>query len=154
MVRKLGHFERVDDVDAYVRDKALGPDALDDLDLKTFRERVREHRRMIKPVLTDQKIIAGIGNVYADEVLFQAQIHPRTPAEGLADDDLKRLHRATQRVLKKAIAAGADVKALPHSYLLPHRGTEDPCPRCGGAVRKIKLSNRPTLFCPRCQPAP
>lgn len=149
--RRLGAMRLVDDVDQFVAEQQLGPDALDQrLDGRTYAERVRGRRSAIKSVLMNQEIVAGIGNVWADDILFQARLHPQKNADELDDKTLRELHRIMRRVLSTGARHGGDVDALPRGYLLPHR-EEGECPRCGGAIRKMTLSGRSTYFCPKCQ---
>lgn len=97
-----------------------------------------------------QQIVAGIGNLYADEILYQARIHPLTPIEKL---DLKRLFKATKEVLERGIEHTIEGKPFPDSYLWSHRGKGDDCP-CGGKVEYMKIGGRTTYFCPKCQSLP
>jgi formamidopyrimidine-DNA glycosylase len=106
---------------------------------------------MIKGALMDQKFLAGIGNVYADEILFQARLHPRTAVGDLSGEDLGRLFGVLETVLGTAIAARADPAQLPEGYLTPRRGKAGKCPRCGGALEKIAVAGRRGYVCPQCQ---
>ena len=98
-----------------------------------------------------QKLIAGIGNLYADEILFRACMHPATAAVSLTDKDLRRLFRTTRHVLDKAIALKTDFNRLPKSWLLPHRGKRGRCPRCGRALKTATIGGRTSWFCAHCQ---
>lgn len=147
-VRKLGEIGLVEDPDGFVEEKGLGPDALD-LDREGFRRRLDGRRGAIKSTLMNQEVVAGIGNVYADEILFRARIHPETPIGELDDGALRRLHRAVGDVLQAAI--DARVTDFPRSFLLPDREEGAPCPRCGTPLEKIRVSGRPTYFCPEDQ---
>src|SRR6266508_2861657 len=128
--RKFGEVALVADVDEYLRKRGLGPDALD-ISLSQFRELLRTHRGAVKSILLNQKVIAGIGNIYADEILFHARIHPDTEIGRLGEKTVGKLFRATRYILKKAIDAKADVDRMPKSWLLPHRGKGGKCLRCG-----------------------
>jgi len=99
----------------------------------------------------NQEVVAGIGNIYSDEILFQARLHPAIAANALTGEDLENLHQATGRVMKDAIDAGADPDAMPDYFLLPRRSEDDSCPRCGGPVKKITISGRNGYYCPKCQ---
>lgn len=151
-IRKLGTVDLVDEPDAFVRDEGLGPDALA-LDADAFGD-VLGTRGGVKTALMRQETLAGIGNIYADEILFQARIHPRVALGDLDADDRRRLHRVLRRVLRRAIERGADPDRLPSSWLLPHREEGASCPRCGGRVDHIEVGGRSTYLCPRCQPQP
>jgi formamidopyrimidine-DNA glycosylase len=101
--------------------------------------------------LLDQKSIAGIGNIYADEILFRARMHPATEISRLADKTLTKLFRAMRYVLLKAIAAKADINQMPKSWLLPHRGKRGKCPRCGDELKSAAVGGRTAWFCAHCQ---
>jgi formamidopyrimidine-DNA glycosylase len=149
-MRKLGKIRLVEDVDTFIADQKLGPDALD-LDLAGFRSALNGRRGKIKATLMDQNVIAGIGNIYADEVLFAAGVDPRARTEKLASATIRELHKAMRAVLKKAIAADADADRLPRSFLLPHRARGGTCPKCGGTLQQVKFGGRTTYYCPRDQ---
>jgi len=149
-LRKLGEVELLDDVEAFIERKDLGPDALE-VDLKTFKERLSGRRGMVKSRLMSQDIIAGIGNVYSDEILFQAGIHPRTPMRELDEGQIEQIFQIMKRVLKTAIDHKADPRQFPDSYIIPHREVGAQCPKCGGEVQRVKVSGRSAYFCPRCQ---
>jgi formamidopyrimidine-DNA glycosylase len=152
--RRLGRIDFADDPDAFAEAEGLGPDALaDDLDRAAFVERLAGRRGMIKPALMNQKVIAGIGNVYSDEILFQAGVHPETRVKELSERSLGDLFRVTRRVLRIASERLADVDRFPRGYLLPRRGEGEPCPRCGHALEKVTVSGRTAIFCPHQQRA-
>lgn len=108
-------------------------------------------RGSVKGALMDQALLAGLGNIYTDEVLFQAGIHPRSPVAALDEDDIERLHRELGDVVRTAIRQRADVAVLPEHWLLPNREDGAPCPRCGGTIRKSKVSGRTTYHCTKHQ---
>jgi len=121
-------------------------------------------RGPIKPLLLNQRVVAGLGNMYVDEALFAARVHPERPAGGLGPQELRRLHRAIRDRLSVAIeAGGASIDSYRDS--LGQRGTMqdllrvhlhegERCPRCRAIIRKTKLAGRGTYWCPRCQEAP
>jgi formamidopyrimidine-DNA glycosylase len=140
----------------------LGPEPLDkDFTVKTLAGILHNRKAPVKPVLLDQSIIAGIGNMYADESLFEAKIHPERPACGLTEAEVKRLHIAIQRVLRAAIKnKGASVRnyirpdgdiGSAHDEFCVAHGTGKNCPRCGTAIARIVVRGRGTYFCPDCQ---
>lgn len=149
--RKLARLGWVEDADAWVEAHELGPDALA-LDDDGFRTRLEGRGGSIKGALMNQSLLAGIGNVYADEALFQARVHPSTPITDLPPRALGALHQALQRVLREAIDAG--VRDFPDHFLVPHRAEGEPCPRCGEALERTEVVGRATYLCPREQPAP
>ena len=152
MARKLGHVFLVDRPNQLIEQKELGPDVLaDDFDFTRFRRILGEHRGMIKPRLMDQHVMAGIGNVYSDEILFQARVHPRTKLGDLDYDALRRIYDCMQEVLRVAIEHDADPGQFPDNYLTSHRGTEDKCPQCGGPIDRVQVASRTSYFCPECQ---
>lgn len=151
-MRKLGEVQMVDSIESFVAEKELGPDALDpDLDLPAFRDRVADRQAMIKPTLMDQESIAGIGNVYADEILFQAEVHPRTNAKDLAEETLDGIFRQMKDVLRTAIDRNARPEDFPDSYVTPHRHEGGRCPICGTELQRVKVSGRSAYFCPNRQ---
>jgi len=152
MPRKLGEIRIVADKADFIEEKALGPDVMDDdLDFQAFKELLSKRRGIAKSTLMNQKIMAGIGNVYSDEILFQAGVHPRKKINELDEDDLHELYSAMRRVLQTAIDHDANPQELPEGYLIPHRSEEEECPRCGGKVERIEVSGRGGYFCPQCQ---
>jgi formamidopyrimidine-DNA glycosylase len=153
--RMLGQVNFTDDPDAFAAEQGLGPDALsEDLTLGRFRDIFSGRRGMIKPALMDQGHVAGLGNVYSDEVLFQAGIHPAAPAADLDDEQIKTLYRTMRRVMKVCQRHGGDASKMPSGYLLPRREPGAPCPRCDGELAQKAVSGRKAVFCPSCQPKP
>ena len=148
--RKFGEIGLIQDVDEFLKMRALGPDALD-VDLTNLKELLAEHRGAVKSILMNQKLIAGIGNIYADEILFHAHMHPATETARLNDKRRRQLFRAMRRVLEKAIEYQADVNRMPKSWLLSHRGKGGKCPRCGRKLKSSKIGGRTAWFCPHCQ---
>ena len=114
-------------------------------------------RLPVKSLLTEQSLVAGIGNTYADEILFQARIHPATPSGSVSQAELRALHQAIRTVLAEAIEQGGEpdyiaLAGQPGRYVKRvHRAER--CPRCGGEVEKLTLHGRSTYYCPKCQPA-
>jgi formamidopyrimidine-DNA glycosylase len=148
--RKFGEIELIKDLDEFLKRRGLGPDALK-ISLSQFKAIVGKHLGAVKPILLNQQLIAGIGNLYADEILFRARIHPATEAARLSDNDLRRLFRATRYVLGRAIALKTDFNRLPKSWLLTRRGKRGRCPRCGRALKTATIGGRTSWFCAHCQ---
>ncbi|WP_422926132.1 DNA-formamidopyrimidine glycosylase [Singulisphaera sp. PoT] len=145
--------------------KSHGPDALEITQEDLF-ARLSKTTRAIKPTLMDQKVLAGIGNIYADEVLFRSRIHPTRPATTITAEEVARLHAAIGSILREAILAEGSsfdagyrtVLGLEGGFLATNamygRGGQ-PCPECGKAVEKTRIAGlvgRPTHFCANCQP--
>lgn len=143
--RKLGEIRLVADPETFAEEKELGADVLE-LDREGFLERLEGRRGMIKTALMDQSLLAGVGNVYSDEALFQTEIHPETAVADLDGKTLGHLHRTLHRVLEKAIRE--KVERFPDSWLLPHREPGAGCPRCGGTIRRIEVAGRGCYICP------
>jgi formamidopyrimidine-DNA glycosylase len=150
--RMLGEVGLVSNYRCFLKEHDLGPDALDDeLDADWFVEQVSGRHGMAKTLLMDQSFLAGIGNVYSDEILFQAGLHPETNTSDLSEKELRYLFRTMRRVLRVAVRKNGEVDRLPRGYLLPHRDTDEKCPKCGGDIRKITVSGRSAYICPDCQ---
>ena len=155
-LRRIGAVGLVDAADRFISAERLGPDALDPrFDLAAFERVLAGRKRDLKSVLMDQALIAGIGNIYSDEILFQAGIHPKARADRLDADIRRRLFQQIKHVLKTAVERGAGAElaadALPRLFLLPQRKKGGRCPRCGSDIRTIKFSGRTAYYCPHCQ---
>ncbi len=148
--RQFGQIGLLKDVEEFLKKRALGPDALD-LDLGEFRKILGNRRGAVKSILMNQRLISGIGNIYADEILFRARMHPATEISRLGDKALTKLFRATHYVLERAITARADANQMPRSWLLPHRGKGGKCPRCGRRLKSARIGGRTAWFCAHCQ---
>jgi formamidopyrimidine-DNA glycosylase len=149
--RLFGKVDLIEDPDGYVEEHKLGPDPLE-LDFPAFRKRLEGRRGEIKAMLMNQRVFAGIGNIYSDEILFQVRLHPKTSVGRLDESSLHNLHEQTRRVLRAAIERGAEPGGLPDSVLLLHRQEGADCPRGNGKVQKTKAAGRTAYYCPTCQP--
>ncbi len=140
----------------------LGPDALD-VPLAEWR-RILGHRRAIKALLLDQRVLAGLGNIYADEILWAARIHPLARASDLRAERVTESHRQLRRILRAAIRAGGSTfrdyrtpDGEPGSFQFAHEvwgRTREPCRRCGARIVRTIVAGRATHSCPRCQRKP
>lgn len=147
-----------------LRDLALEP--LDiAFTLEYWQEKLSRHpKAMIKAVLLDQHVVAGLGNIYADEVLFAAKVHPQRPAGTLTKGEQKDLWQAMQDVLQQAIALrgtsfrdyvdGNQEKGSYQDFLQCFMREGKPCPRCGALIQRMKVVGRSSYFCPHCQQKP
>jgi len=149
--RLLGEVSLTDDPSRFLEARGVGPDALT-ITPEQFSAALTGRSGAVKYALMNQGKVAGIGNIYADEILFQAGVHPRTALHALSDSVVDELPRAPHRVLRTSIDRDSDVTRLARSYLIPHREEDAPCPRCGAPIERIKISGRGTYFCPSCQP--
>jgi len=148
--RRLGKIGVARSPQQYAREHGLGPDALE-VGRDEFVETIGRRRGSVKAALMNQSAIAGIGNIYADEVLFQAGVHPETPAAEVDRATLAELWRVMRRVLRTASDRAADADEMPRGWLLHARNHGADCPRCDGSVEKLSVSGRPTYICPACQ---
>lgn len=148
--RLLGRIFVVEGVDELLERKQLGPDALE-VDADRFCGLLDQKKGSVKSALMDQSLVAGIGNVYSDDVLFQLDLHPAADLADLDKDDLKQIFDVTQRVLTTAIRHRARPEQMPSDFLLPHREGDGRCPRCGTKLAKVKVGGRRAVYCPNCQ---
>jgi formamidopyrimidine-DNA glycosylase len=148
--RLLGMVTLTDDFDRFVERHRLGPDALA-LDRSDLEQRLHGRRGALKSALMNQSIFAGLGNVYSDEILFQARLHPKMSVAELSLVDRDQLFRNLRKVLDKAIEGKADPGRVPDSWLLPHRAAGAPCPAGNGHIQRTRVSGRTTYYCPECQ---
>jgi formamidopyrimidine-DNA glycosylase len=140
--------------------KSLGSEPLRDLTLERFMK-LLQRKTPIKLLLMDQTKIAGIGNIYANDALYLAKIHPKRPAENLTKKEAKVLFEAIEKVLQKGIEVGGasewhyvDVlggKGQYQNFFLVYRKHNTPCPRCGTLLETVKMGGRGTFFCKNCQ---
>ncbi|MFW6224260.1 MAG: Fpg/Nei family DNA glycosylase [Bacteroidota bacterium] len=151
--RKLGALEITGSPAEYSKTHNLGKDALE-CSRDEFSRAFKNKRGGIKNALMDQSAVAGIGNIYSDEILFQEKIHPKQKIEKLTDKSFNSLFNTTKRVMKMAIKKDAQPSQLPASYLLPNREEGRDCPRCGGSIKKIRVNGRGCFICPSCQTQP
>jgi formamidopyrimidine-DNA glycosylase len=143
-MRLFGVVDLVGDPDQFIRERGLGPDPLM-IGLREFRARIAGRRGAIKPLLLSQELIAGVGNLYADETLYRSGIHPRRVADRLSDDEIKSLFGNLRRVLREAIDGRRKI------FLIDHREEGERCARCGGTIRRAIVGGRTTYFCGRHQ---
>lgn len=149
--RKLGRFGWVKDPQERIR--SLGPDALA-VKRGEFEGLVRARRGSVKALLMNQTALAGVGNLYADEILFQAGLHPRFPLAGMPALRRERLFGALKKVLAEAVRREAAGLERPGRWLLARRDRDRRCPLCGASLRTDRVAGRTSWYCPRHQPAP
>jgi formamidopyrimidine-DNA glycosylase len=156
MLGKL-YLAAPDDLDAIPGWAEMGPDADDpELTLDRFRQRIRRHPGELKPLLRNPRFIAGIGNAYSDEILWEARLAPFRRRSTLSDADVERLHDAIRHVLAAAIVrlrtlVPPEIQTQHREFLKVHLRAGEPCPRCGRELRQIG-GREATTFCRTCQP--
>ncbi|MDD5144582.1 MAG: DNA-formamidopyrimidine glycosylase [Candidatus Pacebacteria bacterium] len=141
----------------------LGPEPLSpSFAFNDFKERFKGKKGKIKKILMDQRLLVGIGNIYSDEILFAAKISPLRDVSQLSEFELKRIYKATKKILSLAIRLGGESfsdyrridgeKGYYDKARKVYRKTGEPCPgRCGGVVKRIKIDGRSAHYCPSCQ---
>jgi formamidopyrimidine-DNA glycosylase len=159
-LRRFGRMWLVDDEQSVVGElgiEPLGPDFTPEF----FTSLLKKRTTAIKPLLLNQALIAGVGNMYADEALYLARIHPRQPADSLRKNEVKKLYAAVREVLQQGIknkGASTDTYLRPDggkgqahlAFQVAHQKGKS-CGECGGAVERIVVGQRGTFFCPKCQ---
>ncbi len=162
--RKFGRWKLVDDPAVVL--KSLGPDALTrGFSLSYFSDQMKRRSRMVKPLLLDQSVAAGLGNIYADEALWEAEIHPERLSGSLSGAELEALFKAIKQVLKTGIKNGGTSLGAGKTNYRDVEGESGrhreevkaygrggkPCERCGTPLEKTVVAQRGTTFCPKCQ---
>jgi formamidopyrimidine-DNA glycosylase len=162
-VRRFGTWLLLEpsDVDMYI-DERVGREPLDDAyRAKHLAERLEHRRAPIKAALLDQRTVAGVGNIYADEALWRAKVHPLTPANELTADEVKAVYRAVRESLRAGVRRqgstlrdyqlpdGSSGRAQERFKVYGREGR--PCERCGTPIDKIRAAGRGTWYCPNCQ---
>lgn len=164
--RKFGRVYLFDDAaerDAFLAAR-LGPEPLSELDAARLERLIRSRRGRIKSLLLDQAFVAGVGNLYADEALWSARLHPLRTADSLSRAEIRRLAEAIKQVLTLGIerrgtsfSTYRDADDTPgdnQAFLNVYGRLAEPCPRCGTPIARILIAQRSSHFCPRCQRAP
>ena len=156
--RGMGKLYLTDDLSKVPGYAEMGPDALDDaLTLGLFLDRLKRYRGEIKGILTRGTFVAGIGNAYADEILWAARIYPFRKAPSLSAEEKERLYRAMRDVLIAACESvrermGDEIHLKVRDMLAVHNRKGEPCPRCGQTISEVNVRKRATDFCRQCQP--
>ncbi len=161
-IRRFGFMDLVnlDNLEnvSYLRN--LGPDPFE-IETGDFISIIRSKKRMMKPFLLDQNVISGLGNIYSDEILFKARIHPRVISSKIGKKRLTNLHDAALEILKNAIKArgssisnyvdGSGSRGRYQNSHLVYGREGKPCKRCGAKIKREVIGSRSAHFCPRCQ---
>jgi len=152
-MRKLGTIHLVPDENfSYIPLLLeMGPEPLsNDFAFSSFEQLLEGRRGMIKPLLLNQRFIAGIGNIYGDEILFQARIHPKRRVESLSKKEIKRLYKCIKKVLQIAVDGYTNLVKR-EDFILNFREEGESCPRCNVDIEVVEIAGRHSYFCPRCQ---
>lgn len=154
--RKFGRIWLVDNPDDVLSE--LGPEPLDqNFTLQNLYERLHTHHRQLKPLLLDQTFIAGLGNIYTDEALFVAGLHPQTITDSITTEQAEMLWHGIREILQEGIRRnGSSIDWVYRggefqNYFRVYGRHGKPCPICGTAIQRIILNQRGTHFCPTCQ---
>ncbi|AVR45149.1 formamidopyrimidine-DNA glycosylase [Christiangramia fulva] len=148
--RKFGKVYLANGFEDFKKEHKLGTDAMD-LKKKEFMELLDGKKGSIKSALMDQHIIAGIGNLYSDEVLFQSKIHPKSSIAKLSEEEKGEIYKNIGKVLERVTKTRMEGSKLPDSYLTRHREEGEDCPSCDGKIKLTKVSGRSTYYCSGCQ---
>ncbi|MFX1297802.1 MAG: Fpg/Nei family DNA glycosylase [Promethearchaeota archaeon] len=149
--RMFGRVDLTNNIEDFIKNKKkLGVDALK-MNYEDFKKSLQKRTAFAKAALMNQSIIAGIGNIYSDEILFQAKIHPKTKINKVNDSKLGELFEIIKKVLKVGIEKKGNLNTYPNDFLIPHRKMNETCPDCGSNIQRLKISQRHGFYCPNCQ---
>ncbi|MDX1627429.1 MAG: DNA-formamidopyrimidine glycosylase family protein [Fulvivirga sp.] len=148
--RKFGWIDLAESLEGYKQEKNLSDDAKD-LSWEDFRDAIKNRKTYIKPVIMDQSVAAGIGNWMADEILYQARIHPESKVQNLKEKHLKEVYDAMKKVIDVSLEKEAVYRDFPEDFLIHNRKTDGKCYHTGDEIKKIKVGGRSTYFCPGWQ---
>ena len=149
--RRFGRIALVDNVEKFIEKRGYGKDAML-IGKQEFLRLVGKRKTSIKAVLLNQKILAGVGNEFADEILFQSRVHPASTVMALSQQQLSKIYDVMQRVLRDAVKANADRDKLKKYFFLNNRKAGLSCVRCGNETEFETVGGRSSYFCPNCQP--
>ena len=149
-IRMFGKVSVVNSREEFIENKKLGPDAYK-MSFEEFQEALHGRSAIAKNALLNQSFIAGVGNIYSDEILFRTKIHPKTNINSLSDDKVKELYINIIDVLVYGIKKKGDLSTYPNEFLIPHRKKEEKCPICNSDITRFEISGRHGFFCPSCQ---
>ncbi|HEX9500640.1 MAG TPA: DNA-formamidopyrimidine glycosylase family protein, partial [Thermoanaerobaculia bacterium] len=150
--RLFGVVDIVRSPEDFITEYGLGPDPLDPrFTLRDFRKLLHKRRGRIKALMLSQDIIAGIGNLYADEALFRSSIDPRRTVDRISDAEVKALYKQIRAVLRETIDFKSRDRDYPARFLIQHREEGDRCPRCGGTIHRTVVATRTTYYCAKHQ---
>jgi formamidopyrimidine-DNA glycosylase len=149
-IRMFGKVSIINSVEEFLKDKKLGPDAYK-MSFEEFQEALQRRKAIAKNALLNQSFIAGVGNIYSDEILFRTKIHPKTNINTLSEEKVKELYSNIIDVLEFGIEKKGDLSTYPNDFLIPHRNKEEKCPVCNSEITRFEISGRHAFYCPSCQ---
>jgi len=149
-IRMFGKLSIVNSREEFIENKKLGPDAYK-MSFEEFQEALHGRKAIAKNALLNQSFIAGVGNIYSDEILFRTKIHPKTNINALSEGKIKELYTNIKDVLEFGIEKKGDLSSYPNEFLIPHRKKEEKCPTCNSDITRFEISGRHGFFCPFCQ---
>jgi formamidopyrimidine-DNA glycosylase len=149
-IRMFGKVFIANSIEDFIENKKLGPDAYK-MTFEEFQEAVQRRKAIAKNALLNQSFIAGVGNIYSDEILFRTKVHPKTNINTLSESKVKELYTNIKDVLEFGIKKKGDLGTYPNEFLIPHRKKEEKCPTCNSDITRFEISGRHGFFCPSCQ---
>ena len=149
-IRMFGKVSIANSIEEFIKNKKLGPDAYK-MTLEEFQKAVQRRKAIVKNALLNQSFIAGVGNIYSDEILFRTKIHPKSNINSLSEGKIKELYTNIKDVLEFGIKKKGDLGSYPNDFLIPHRKKEEKCPTCNTDITRFEISGRHAFFCPSCQ---
>lgn len=148
--RMFGRLDIAESIEDFIEKKKLGPDAFK-MSLGQFKAALKRRSAIIKNALLNQSFVAGIGNIYSDEILFKTKIYPKTRLDLLEENKVRELFANIKEVLLFGIDKQGDLSKYPNHFLIPHRKKEERCPICDYEIERIEISGRHGYYCPNCQ---
>ncbi len=148
--RMFGKVDIADTIEKFIKNKKLGLDAYK-MSFEEFKEAVHKRTAIIKNAFLNQSFIAGVGNIYSDEILFSSKIHPKAKINSLGESKIKELFKNIKDILKVGIEKQGDFSSYPDNFLIPNRKKEGRCPICDTEITRFELAGRHGFFCSNCQ---
>ncbi|MFW9874873.1 MAG: Fpg/Nei family DNA glycosylase [Candidatus Thorarchaeota archaeon] len=148
--RMFGRICIVNSIEEFIKFKKLGPDALK-MSFEEFTGAIKRRNAILKNVLLNQNFIAGIGNIYSDEILFRSKLNPRIKIDEIGESKIMEFFSNIKDVLEYSIEKEGDLSTYPNSFIIPHRKKDERCPICNTEIKRFEISGRHGFFCPNCQ---
>ncbi len=149
-LRMFGKLDIAESIEDFIEKKKLGPDAYK-MSFEDFQGALKRRTAIAKNALLNQSLVAGIGNLYSDEILFRTKLHPKSKLDQIDDEKVKELYTNIKDVLQYGIEKKGDLSVYPNNFIIPHRKKEEFCPICNSELSFLDISGRRSFFCPICQ---